>query len=408
MKLCGIIAEFNPLTNGHKYLIEEAKRKTGLNVVCIMSGNVVQRGTLPLLDKYARASHTINAGAVAVLELPAVYTLSSANLFAEGAVKCLASLNMVSHLAFGVTLDNPSELESIAKLKVKESQTLKEKIKANIKDGNNYNVSLYKAFKSEYPLLNDVIERVFSSPNNILALEYLTAIYKFNLNITPVYIKRTDSGYSSLAPKKVKINSKYQYFAGATYVREQLILSKFNKIKKCVPSYTLDSLLNITNSKLEKRDERLNAIILSSLREKSPNELAKYNDYNEGLASLVNKQANVQGTMSSIVAEISSKSYRKSRINKLLIIPYLSITKQQFSMLNNMVLPLNVLAVRKENKSILTKIIKCSKAKIIVSKKDYDNLNEQEKQSLIINQKASDLLNVCLAKPYSKDLTIFV
>ena len=87
MKLCGIIAEFNPLTNGHKYLIEEAKRKTGLNVVCIMSGNVVQRGTLPLLDKYARASHAINAGAVAVLELPAVYTLSSANLFAEGAVK---------------------------------------------------------------------------------------------------------------------------------------------------------------------------------------------------------------------------------------------------------------------------------------------------------------------------------
>ena len=88
MKICAIICEYNPLHNGHLYQIGEAKRLSGADaVLCLMSGNFVQRGESAVMNKYIRAKHAINAGADVVVELPTVFATSSAEFFAKGVTK---------------------------------------------------------------------------------------------------------------------------------------------------------------------------------------------------------------------------------------------------------------------------------------------------------------------------------
>ena len=102
MKICAIICEYNPFHNGHLYQLREAKRLSEADVVlCIMSGNFVQRGEAAILDKFTRAKHAVWAGADAVIELPSVFATSNAELFAKGAIHILSSIPEVSTLCFG-------------------------------------------------------------------------------------------------------------------------------------------------------------------------------------------------------------------------------------------------------------------------------------------------------------------
>ena len=102
MKICAIICEFNPFHNGHQYLLSEAKKRTKADaLLCIMSGNFVQRGEIAILDKYTRAKHAVACGADIVIELPSVFATSNAEIFASGAISILSKIPSVTHLAFG-------------------------------------------------------------------------------------------------------------------------------------------------------------------------------------------------------------------------------------------------------------------------------------------------------------------
>ena len=116
MQFCGIICEFNPFHNGHKYLIEQAKKLTGDSVICLMSGDFVQRGEPAIQEKYLRAKTAIQNGADLVLELPTIFACSNAENFAYGAVKLLDSLG-VNHLAFGIENTDLNILNKIAEIK---------------------------------------------------------------------------------------------------------------------------------------------------------------------------------------------------------------------------------------------------------------------------------------------------
>ena len=122
MQLCGIICEFNPFHNGHKYLINEAKKQTDSKIVCLMSGDFVQRGEPAFQEKYKRAKNAIMCGADAVLELPTIYACSNAENFAYGAVKTLDSLG-VKYLAFGIEKASLEILEQVSEIKFKNSET---------------------------------------------------------------------------------------------------------------------------------------------------------------------------------------------------------------------------------------------------------------------------------------------
>ena len=153
----GIICEFNPFHWGHKYLIDSIKSDGA--VICVMSGNFVQRGEFAIYDKFKRCDKALENGADIVIELPCVYSLMSAEGFANAGVTLLEKTGIVDEIAFGTECDDINKLKEIAN-KIDESHEL---IKAEMKKGVSYPVARK----------NVIDDDLLDTPNNILAIEYL-------------------------------------------------------------------------------------------------------------------------------------------------------------------------------------------------------------------------------------------
>lgn len=406
MNYCAIISEFNPFTNGHKHIINEAKAKTNLGVVCLMSGNFVQRGEASILNKYERASIAIKNGASIVLELPLVYAISSAEVFASGAIKILSGIKNISHIAFGTETNNISLLESLAKIKATENNQIKEIIKKETKNGINYNKAMIKALKEISKENEKEIDDFFTGSNNVLALEYLTAIYKQKANITPVYVKRTDKGYNSKKIAKVKINNQVNFFASASMIRNLAFLNKTKQIKKLVPTETFELLKNKNQEFYNNKNTKLETLIINKIRQLNTKELEKFYDYNQSLANLIYKTAQEETNVDAIVNNVSGKSFRPARVKKLLLYPLLNLSKLNFEAINNSSPVVNVLAVENSHKQELSILKTNSKTNLVVSVKDYNNL--ENKKSLELNQLSSDIYNLISSTKPEKDKTIFI
>ena len=130
MKICAIICEYNPFHNGHEYLIKEAKRRSDADaVLCLMSGNFVQRGSVAVLPKRNRAIHAVKCGADAVIELPTVFATSNAEIFASGAISLLSKIPEVTCLAFGAELGEKEPFLQAAAALLKEPEAVSKTVK---------------------------------------------------------------------------------------------------------------------------------------------------------------------------------------------------------------------------------------------------------------------------------------
>ena len=136
MNITGIITEYNPFHNGHKFHLEEAKKQTNCDgVICIMSGNFVQRGGPAIVDKWQRTEMALNNGVDLIIELPTFYAVSSAEFFAKGAVSILNSLGVVDNIFFGSECGDSKKLLEIAKVLVSEDSDFQNLLKRNLSLG---------------------------------------------------------------------------------------------------------------------------------------------------------------------------------------------------------------------------------------------------------------------------------
>ena len=120
-KVLGVIAEYNPFHNGHLYHLQKSKELTNADyTIAIISGNFTQRGSTSVIDQWAKTQMSLNNGIDLVIELPVLYSISSAENFADGAVKILISLKVVDYLAFGAETSDMDLLEPIADVLYKE------------------------------------------------------------------------------------------------------------------------------------------------------------------------------------------------------------------------------------------------------------------------------------------------
>ncbi len=374
MNFCGIISEFNPFHNGHEYIIREAKKQTGLNVVCLMSGNFVQRGKPAIQNKYIRAKNAVNAGATAVLELPTIFACSNAENFAYGAIKILSAIG-VTHIAFGVENTSLEILKQVAELKFKNSVEFKNAFKNEIQNGINFNTALKRAIAKNINVEN--IEDVLNKPNNILAIEYLTAILKTKSKLIPVAIKRCDNGYYS-----EKQSGK---FLSASAIRNKILNGE--SYSEFVPKNAICTEIFSKN-----HQKMLNLLQILNIRKLNESELNNFYDYSEGIEFRIKKISECYNTLPEMVNEISSPRYRLARVNKLLLYPLLGITKNITEKAYTSKPVCKVLAIKKEHKNILSEISKNS-INLIVSNKDYLSLDEVQKLVIDIDLNASLLFN---------------
>ncbi|GAA0494906.1 nucleotidyltransferase [Salinibacillus aidingensis] len=212
MKACGLIVEYNPFHNGHVYHLEEAKKKTNSDVVIgVMSGNFLQRGEPAIIDKWHRAEAALKTGMDLVLELPYVFAVQHADLFAKGAILTLDSLNAHT-VVFGSELgDIDPFIQSYQQYKQKE-EDYKTILQEFLRKGYSFPEAGRKAY--EYiGLKTDHLD--LTQPNNILGFSYVKAIFDEKKTMKPETIRRTKSGYHD---QEIK-----QDIASATSIRNEIL-----------------------------------------------------------------------------------------------------------------------------------------------------------------------------------------
>lgn len=389
MKVVGLITEYNPFHNGHKYHIEKAKEITNADiVVVIMSGNFVQRGTPAIIDKYTRTKMALTMGADIVFELPISFACASAEFFAYGAVAILERLGFVDYLCFGSEAGSLEILEPIAEILQTEPTSYKNLLNQYLKLGNSFPAARANALKDYISLENlspikklknipiKELEIFLSSSNNILGIEYLKALKQLNSKIIPCTIKREGSAYTD-----TQIATKHTY-SSATAIRTMFEQnSDFSLLKNTMPEEVLSiikplykktfpiceddfsnmlyyklrtSILNnnfknisFTNKTTSKTTTTTNA----TSTEYTVDTLTFYGDVSSELFFRIKNQLENFTTFKEFAMQLKTKQYTLTRINRCLLHILLELpnTKKELSFVR-------LLGFRKEASHLLKQI----------------------------------------------------
>lgn len=196
MKTVGLIAEYNPFHNGHKYHLQQAKELTNADyVIVVMSGDFTQRGYPAITDKFTRAHMALKEGADVVIELPVVYATASAQYFSLGAVSILQQLGCVDALVFGSECGDISALHTMAEFLSEEPVSYQKLLKEKLATGLSYPTARLQAISETFSEFSTDIPAILGEPNNILALEYLQAQKLLGSSITPYTLQRQGASY---------------------------------------------------------------------------------------------------------------------------------------------------------------------------------------------------------------------
>lgn len=305
MSVIGIVCEFNPFHNGHKHLINSVK-VDGDIVVCVMSGNFVQRGEPAIFPKEYKVKAALACGADIVLELPFVYATASAEIFASNAVKILNAFGC-DKIAFGTENTTLSQLENAVEILL--SDDFDQKIKSHLKGGISYPRARQIAYE-EYNIDCDI-----SSSNNILAIEYISAIKKNNLNITPIIVNRKGADYND--------NFAVDEFASATHIRNLI------KEKKDFQKYVPDNAYEIYKNALEKGEylnaDKFNISALSIMRQIDVINPETAN-MAEGLENRIVSAIKTSCNINEIYDKVKTKRFTHSRIRRAVLSTIMNVT----------------------------------------------------------------------------------
>ena len=375
----GIIGEYNPFHNGHKYHLEKSKQETHADyVISVISGNFVQRGNVSLIDKWSKANMALTNGADLVIELPTVYSISSAENFAYGAIKILDSLKIVDYISFGSESCNIDVLEKCADVLYKQPSEFVSLLKHELSMG----LSFPKARENALLMyLNDIRKyaNILSSPNNILAIEYMKALKKLKSSIKPIAIKRVNVGYNDLG---IKNN-----FASATAIREKIINNTPAGLSKLMPPNSYRILYNsIQKGHYVKDITSFEKEILYTLRKMSLKEISNLPDVSEGLEHNIKNAANSCNTIAEFMNIIKTKRYTNTRIQRILLYALLGITKNDMKESFKTQPYIRVLGFNDKGKELLSAISRSNpNLSIVTSVKKYIDSNPNKSVLNILN-----------------------
>ena len=310
MAVFGIIAEYNPFHNGHKYQIDAIKSSGEHTVVVVMSPNVVQRGDFAILDKWTRTRAALLNGADLVLELSSPFALATAEKFSKGAVEILHKLGCVDYLCFGSESGNLEVLSAAASLI--EDAEIMARARELLKDG----ITFAKARSLAVGEKNSDAAKVLETPNDILAVEYIRSLERLGSNIKPYPILRKGSGHESKTP--------VDNIASASFIRETFA-------EKAIKDYTPAGELYLGEVKEGNASEGMECLsnaLLLKLRLMTAEQIANLPDVSEGLENRILRAAKEARTLEELCMLLKTKRYTLSRIRRILMYALLSFSKE--------------------------------------------------------------------------------
>jgi len=349
-KVLGIVAEYNPFHNGHFYHMQESKKITEADsCICVISGNFTQRGEPSIVNKWAKTYMALCCGADLVIELPTIYSISSAENFASGAIKIFDSLKIVTDISFGAECNDLATLNNIANVFYSEPANYKTILNHELKRGLSYPMARENAVLM---YLNDIkrYANVLSNSNNILAIEYLKALKQQKSMIQPNIVPRKNVYYND---QKIVDD-----FASATAIRKLMLNREYAEVRKVVPRSTYQ----IIGEEYKKNHiilgiKKYEKEIIYALRVMPIEEIQNLPDVNEGLEFAIKKAASETNDIEELIEKVKSKRYTQTRIQRILVYVLLGITKKDMEDSKKMVPYVRVLGFNSRGKILISEIM---------------------------------------------------
>lgn len=336
MKLSAVICEYNPFHNGHAYQLDKAARRSD-GVICVMSGDFVQRAEPAVCDKYVRAECALRSGASMVVELPVSVSAAVGERFAFGAVEIVSKLSDVRYLYMGCETDRPSVLETLADVQLAEDDDFKAELKKCLEKGvryaQGYATSTVKR-AVEAGIDPTMSAEVLSKPNNLLCISYMKALKRLGSDIKPILLPRKGNDYN---------DTRLGEYASATAIRaflDRTDIARKNSehadsdaraysdrndiVRMTMPPACADLFLNAVSR--HPVDYKLyRALVVDAIRRIGPQGLAALPDVAEGLEHKLYKNAMQYTDLETVLNETKSKRYTYSRLKRICLYALLSL-----------------------------------------------------------------------------------
>lgn len=393
-RVLGIIAEYNPFHNGHLYHLQKSIQETECDyVIAIISGNFVQRGNSSVINKWKKAEMALKSGVNLVIELPTIYSISSAENFAFGAIKILNELKIVKSVSFGTETGDMAALNNIANLLVQEPKEyqyiLQDELKMGVSFPKAREIAVLKVFND-----NRRYGNIMSSPNNILAIEYLKSIKRLKSFMRPHLVKRERVFYND--------DAVVDDFASATAIRRLLSRNQTEDLSRVLPKSSYEILME----ELKKENVVLDIAkyekeIIYNLRKMSLKQIQNIPDVSEGLEHAIKNAVGSCNNLPELLNMIKSKRYTGTRLQRILICSLLGITKKNMENSKKIRPYVRILGMDEKGKQLISKITKANpKLDIITSIKKFteNNHNKFIKEMLDIDIKSTDIYTLAYGK----------
>ena len=372
MQAVGVICEYNPFHNGHAYHLRKCRDLASEDgaVICVMSGDFVQRGEPAIYSKFARAEAAVLGGADLVAELPVPWSLSSAEGFARGGISLLDRLG-VQMLCFGSEAGEAETLSTIAGL-LTEPRTQEE-----IRKCLNENANLSYAAARQQVLQGYLGEKaaVLEQPNNILGIEYIKAISDLNLSIRPVTVKRLGAVHDG---REGELGCR-----SASEIRE--LLWAGGSIEGELPEACAEVFRREREQGRQVEKERMETAILSRLRMLDAEAFEALPDAADGLGNRLYKALQNERGLEAVQMAAKTKRYALSRIRRICLCACLGISAGA-----NKGLPpyARILAMNKKGKAYLASLRKKAEIPLLIKPASVDKLSQECRDLFTLGAKA--------------------
>ncbi len=356
MKIAAIIAEYNPFHNGHALHLARTCEIAGeCNIICVMSGNFTQRGEPAIADKWARARMALLGGADIVIELPFLFATRSAEGFARGGVELSGALGCVDYLSFGSESGELEQLKTLARILADEPPVFKEAVKKALATG----VSFPRARDIALKTVTDGTADVLTGANNILAIEYLKALYATKSAVRPICVKREGSAYSELT---MAAN-----FSSASAIRAEIAAHGMSgMVAANVPPTVMKAMdfAPLTGGEYYFR------LLAYKLRSMPLNEISAIHGVTEGLEYRIARAASEAKSLDEMIFAIKSKRFTYTRVMRVLLHCLMGVTDDAVKKCPSPTYA-RVLGFKREKQGLLSRLAECSRIPLLTKPSEF-------------------------------------
>ena len=385
MKICGIVAEYNPFHTGHLYQMEQIRTQLGEDcaIVCVMSGNYVQRGDFAFFPKHIRTRAALKCGADLILELPLSWSLAPAERFAKGAIAVLHQTGVVSHLSFGTEETNLEALWEIADIA---GSPMANQLQLEwMQRGFSAPMAKQKAMEQ---LLGGK-SRILTGPNAMLAVSYLRAMKKNGASFQLLPVLRKGAGHDAQMTEG--------NFASASFLRSCIREERWEEAAPFFPSGVLDLLCQAERDGLgpvcleNGGGERA---ILSRLRNLNREALQSLPEAGGGLSQRIWNAVQKADSVSGLLQQCKTKRYTYAHVRRLILRASLGIWKNEVA---EQIPYLRVLGSKRGQK-VLALMRKRAKCPVVIKFADGVKLGGEAEHHLKLEAFGTDFYGLCTPK----------